>query len=556
MHIMAQNRLPLGSNISHFVSNVGRRARRMDAEFRHFFEDPAFGLGPLRPGTVADAAKRFVAKPAMPVDGTDNKVSVSGPGWTWEDELEAKRLESVTIAKAHEAASFQDRFPAANKSVDATVVAEPPSPAASHYWDVYEQRSSEQPLEANAIMAVPVGGSVASVSTDPLLSDTRASAQRMMPDVSSAQPNDTETTSDDLATEIGDASALDVLQSVDHGGDLPPMDVGALKAFAPDASSTPDSKVSAELNRPHKWLHVLRERFSTMSLMQSKTIDNIRAQLNVRTARSLFMRNAMKTQELPDNSLLEIDAGHEGLNGSNSIDTMSSSEAGVLKRQVGKHSVLIGEGLSGNGVVGAVKLTENSPMPRTGNESSVIKNPIVHGKGGEGDTYKVEVTHEAPAETSSRQPLRLAVNLRAKAFGLVIRGLLALVGLVILAILGWIGYSAFTGNVPPPTPIATPAEPSTVVTPTPLVPLPTPTAPSLVASVGLSEAEIYEAEDLLAQLLILDEAAVDGVADEATMVALRQFEREMGYEPTDGVLTRSNFGDVRGMALIFGIFPR
>ena len=62
-----------------------------------------------------------------------------------------------------------------------------------------------------------------------------------------------------------------------------------------------------------------------MSLIQSKTIDNIRAQLNVRTARSLFMRNAMKTQELPDNSLLEIDAGHEGLNGSNSIDTMSSS---------------------------------------------------------------------------------------------------------------------------------------------------------------------------------------------------------------------------------------
>ena len=55
MHIMAQNRLPLGSNISHFVSNVGRRARRMDAEFRHFFEDPAFGLGPLRPGKVADA---------------------------------------------------------------------------------------------------------------------------------------------------------------------------------------------------------------------------------------------------------------------------------------------------------------------------------------------------------------------------------------------------------------------------------------------------------------------------------------------------------------------
>ena len=378
----------------------------------------------------------------------------------------------------------------------------------------------------------------------------------MMPDVPSAQPNHTETTSDDLATEIGDASALDVLQSVDHGGDLPPMDVGALKAFAPDASTTPDSKVSAELNRPHKWLHVLRERFSTMSLIQSKTIDNIRAQLNVRTARSLFMRNAMKTQELPDNSLLEIDAGHEGLNGSNSIDTMSSSEAGVLKRQVGKHSVLIGEGLSGNGVVGAVKLTENSPMPRTGNESSVIKNPIVHGKGGEGDTYKVEVTHEAPAETSSRQPLRLAVDLRAKAFGLVIRGLLALVGLVILAILGWIGYSAFTGNVPEPTPIATPAEPSTVVTPTPLVPLPTPAAPSLVASVGLSEAEIYEAEDLLAQLLILDEAAVDGVADEATMAALRQFEREMGYEPTDGVLTRSNFGDVRGMALIFGIFPR
>ena len=264
----------------------------------------------------------------------------------------------------------------------------------------------------------------------------------------------------------------------------------------------------------------------------------------------------MKTQELPDNSLLEIDTGHEGLNGSNSIDTMSSSEAGVLKRKVGKHSVLIGEGLSGNGVVGAVKLTENSPMPRTGNESSVIKNPIVHGKGGEGDTYKVEVTHDAPAETSSRQPLRLAVNLRAKAFGLVIRSLLALVGLVILAILVWIGYSAFTGNVPAPTPIATPAETSTAVTPTPLVPLPTPTAPSLVASVGLSEAEIYEAEDLLAQLLILDQAAVDGVADEATMAALRQFEREMGYEPTDGVLTRSNFGDVRGMALIFGIFPR
>ena len=148
------------------------------------------------------------------------------------------------------------------------------------------------------------------------------------------------------------------------------------------------------------------------------------------------------------------------------------------------------------------------------------------------------------------------MDLRAKAFGLVIRGLLALVGLVILAILGWIGYSAFTGNVPEPTPIATPAEPSTVVTPTPLVPLPTPAAPSLVASVGLSEAEIYEAEDLLAQLLILEEAAVDGVADEATMAALRQFEREMGYEPTDGVLTRSNFGDVRGMALIFGIFPR
>ena len=48
-----------------------------------------------------------------------------------------------------------------------------------------------------------------------------------MPDVPSAQPNHTETTSDDLATEIGDASALDVLQSVDHGGDLPPMDVGA-----------------------------------------------------------------------------------------------------------------------------------------------------------------------------------------------------------------------------------------------------------------------------------------------------------------------------------------
>ena len=103
----------------------------------------------------------------MPADGTDNKVSVSGPGWTWEDELEAKRLESVTIAKAHEPASFQDRFPAANKSVDATAVAEPPSPAASHYWDVHEQRSSDQPLEANAIMAVPVGGSVASVSTDP-----------------------------------------------------------------------------------------------------------------------------------------------------------------------------------------------------------------------------------------------------------------------------------------------------------------------------------------------------------------------------------------------------
>ena len=82
MHIMAQNRLPLGSNISHFVSNVGRRARRMDAEFRHFFEDPAFGLGPLRPGTVADAAKRFVAKPAMPADGTNNKVSVSGPGFS------------------------------------------------------------------------------------------------------------------------------------------------------------------------------------------------------------------------------------------------------------------------------------------------------------------------------------------------------------------------------------------------------------------------------------------------------------------------------------------
>ena len=129
------------------------------------------------------------------------------------------------------------------------------------------------------------------------------------------------------------------------------------------------------------------------------------------------------------------------------------------------------------------------------------------------------------------------MDLRAKAFGLVIRGLLALVGLVILAILGWIGYSAFTGNVPEPTPIATPAEPSTVVTPTPLVPLPTP-APSLVASVGLSEAEIY-GPGLLAQLLILDEAAVDGVADEATMAALRQFEREMGYEPTDGVLTRS-----------------
>ena len=124
----------------------------------------------------------------------------------------------------------------------------------------------------------------------------------MMPDVPSAQPNDTETTSDDLATEIGDASALDVLQSVDHGGDLPPMDVGALKAFAPDASTTPDSKVSAELNRPHKWLHVLRERFSTMSLIQSKTIDNICAQLNVHAALTIH-ENAMKTQELPDNSL-------------------------------------------------------------------------------------------------------------------------------------------------------------------------------------------------------------------------------------------------------------
>ena len=551
---MAQNRLPLGSNISDFVSNVGRRARRMDAEFRHFFEDPAFGLGPVRPGKVAEAAKRFVAKPAMPKDGAGLAAPISGPGWTWEDELEAKRLESVTIAKAHEPASFQERFPAAPKHGDTAVIAEPPSPAADGYWDIHEPIASRSVDGTKAVSPKSATDRIGDETADQMLSDARASVGRINADAPTLERNDDQ--GDGLLNEPITQADNSGSDGVDHGQDLPPMDVAALKAFAVDPSQDDHGGRLAHKNSSLSWQHTLRERLQKMSFIQPKAIDQIRAQLTFSNARSLFMRNAMKNQELPDNSLLEIDSGHKNLDSAAATGAMSTAEAGVLKRQAGKHAVLIGEGLSGNGVVGAVKLTENSPMPRTGNDSAVVKNPIVHGKGGEGDTYKVEVTHEAPSATDTRMPLRLAVNLRAKAFGLVIRGLLALVGLVILAILGWIGYSAFTGDVPAPTPIATPADPAVVTAPEPLVPLPTPTAPSVVASVGLSEAEIFEAEDLLAQLLILDQAQVDGVADEATMAALRQFEREMGYDATDGVLTRSNFGDIRGIALIFGIFPR